>query len=109
MFLNVLNKVTGGIISCDPVPTLGSLETAAKPVELLVAQIMKPLIGIVSAVAVVYCVFLGLKLAKADEPQEREKAKGALKNAIIGYLLIFVLILVLRQVAPILGKWVGAM
>lgn len=87
--------------------TLGSLTSAAAPVTELVNQLYGPLITIVSSVAVIYCIFLGVKLAKADEPQEREKAKGALKNAIIGYLLIFVLILVLKQVSPVLTAWIG--
>lgn len=95
------------LISKPTTPTLGSLTEAAAPVTELVNQLYGPLITIVSSVAVIYCIFLGVKLAKADEPQEREKAKGALKNAIIGYLLIFVLILVLKQVTPTLTKWIG--
>lgn len=87
--------------------SLGSLDAAAAPVTELVDKLYPPLIAIVSSVAVIYCIFLGAKLAKADEPQEREKAKGALKNAIIGYLLIFVLILVLKQVSPVLADWVN--
>lgn len=87
--------------------SLGSLTAAAAPVTDLVNQLYGPLITIVSSVAVIYCIFLGVKLAKADEPQEREKAKGALKNAIVGYLLIFVLILVLKQVSPVLSEWVN--
>lgn len=88
-------------------PTLGSLEAATKPVTELVNQLYGPLITIVSSIAVIYCIFLGVKLAKAEEPQEREKAKGALKNAIIGYLLIFVLILVVKQISPVLSAWVA--
>lgn len=80
---------------------------ATAPVTNLVEQLYGPLITIVSSVAIIYCIFLGVKLAKADEPQEREKAKGALKNAIVGYLLIFVLILVLKQATPVLSAWVG--
>lgn len=86
---------------------LGDLTNATKPVTELVESLYGPLITIVSSVAIIYCIFLGVKLAKAEEPQEREKAKSALKNAIIGYLLIFVLILVLRQVTPVLSSWVG--
>ena len=46
------------------------------------------------------------KFAKAEEPQDREKAKGALKNAIIGFVLIFVLILALKLLMPIMKQWV---
>lgn len=90
----------------DKLGNLDNLANATEPVTELVNHLYGPLITIVSSVAVIYCIFLGVKLAKADEPQEREKAKGALKNAIIGYLLIFVLILVLNKVSPVLSAWV---
>ena len=48
----------------------------------------------------------GVKFAKAEEPQDREKAKGALKNAIIGFGLIFVLLIVLKLLMPIMTNWV---
>ena len=54
-----------------------------------------------------YCVVLGVKFAKAEEPQEREKTKGALKNAIIGFVLIFVLIPGLNIMMPQMIKWVN--
>ena len=49
---------------------------------------------------------LGVKFAKAEEPQEREKAKSHLKNAIIGFVLIFVLILALNLSMEPLIAWV---
>lgn len=72
------------------------LEGAARPVVELFNSVLTPLIMIVGALGAIWCVLLGVKLAKADEPQEREKAKMALKNAIAGYLLIFVLVVLLR-------------
>ena len=57
---------------------------AATPVVSLINGLLGPIISVVVAVGAVYCVILGVKLAKADEPQEREKAKMALKNAIRG-------------------------
>ena len=68
---------------------------------------MGPLLAIVGAAGALYCVVLGVKYAKAEEPQEREKAKGALKNAIIGFVLIFVLILALNLLMPIMINWVN--
>ena len=48
----------------------------------------------------------GFEYAKAEEPQDREKAKGHLKSAIIGFVLIFVLMLALKLATPILQDWV---
>ncbi len=47
---------------------------AATPVVQLINSLLGPVISVVVAVAAVYCVILGVKLAKADEPQERENA-----------------------------------
>ena len=75
------------------------------PVVDLINSLLGPAIGIVSALGAVYCVILGAKFAKAEEPQEREKAKTHLKNAIIGFVLIFVLLVVLKGAITPLTNW----
>ena len=77
------------------------------PIVSLLNSLMAPLLALVGAAGALYCVVLGVKFAKAEEPQEREKAKGALKNAIIGFVLIFVLILGLNIMMPQMIKWVN--
>ena len=77
------------------------------PIVSLLNSLMGPLLALVGALGALYCVVLGVKFAKAEEPQEREKAKGALKNAIIGFVLIFVLILALNLLMPEMIKWVN--
>ena len=79
----------------------------AAPIVSLLNSLMAPLLAIVGAAGALYCVVLGVKYAKAEEPQDREKAKGALKNAIIGFVLIFVLILALNLLMPQMIKWVN--
>ncbi len=81
-------------------------DTVVSPIVELINNILSPMLAIVGAVGALYCVILGVKYAKAEEPQDREKAKGALKNAIIGFVLIFVLILALRLLMPIMIQWV---
>ena len=78
------------------------------PIVSLLNSLMGPLLALVGALGALYCVVLGVKFAKAEEPQEREKAKGALKNAIIGFVLIFVLILALNLLMPVMIDWVNA-
>ncbi len=80
-------------------------EKVSQPIIDLIKNLLAPVIGIVGALGSIYCVFLGVKFAKAEEPQEREKAKSHLKNAIIGFVLIFVLMLVLRLTIDPLTKW----
>ena len=82
-------------------------ESVSNPIIDLIYALLTPLLGIVGAAGAIYCVFLGVKYARAEEPQEREKAKQALKNAIIGFVLIFVLLLALRLLMPIMINWVN--
>ena len=82
-------------------------DSVIKPIVELLNSILTPMLAIVFAVGSLYCVVLGVKYAKAEEPQDREKAKGALKNAIIGFVLIFVLILALTLLKDPMVEWVN--
>ena len=65
-----------------PLTKVNPFEGVSKPIIDLLNMVMGPLIAVVGAVGAIYCVILGVKLAKAEEQQDREKAKTALKNAI---------------------------
>lgn len=80
-------------------------EEVSTPVISLLDMALTPALGIVGALGAIYCILLGAKLAKAEEPQDREKAKQSLKNAIIGFVLIFVLIVVLKVGMGAMTTW----
>lgn len=77
------------------------------PIVNLLNQIIGPALLIVGSLGTLFCIVLGVKYAKAEEPQDREKAKSALKNAIIGFVLIFVLILALNLMMDVMIPWVN--
>lgn len=87
--------------------TGANFDTITTPVVELINSLLGPALAIVGAIGALYCVVLGVKYAKAEEPQDREKAKGHLKSAIIGFVLIFVLMLALKLATPILQQWVA--
>lgn len=80
----------------------------SEPIISLINSALTPALGIVGALGAIYCILLGAKLAKAEEPQDREKAKNSLKNAIIGFLLIFILIVVLKIGMSSMTAWMGS-
>ena len=84
------------------------LDKITQPIEGLLLQVFNVAIALVTAVGAIFCISLGVKLARAEEPQEREKAKQHLKNAIIGFVLIFVLVVALRIGTPYLTDWMNA-
>jgi Na+-driven multidrug efflux pump len=83
-------------------------QAVADPIVELVNSLFAPAMTIVVAVGTLYCVILGVKFAKAEEPQEHEKAKNHLKNAIIGFVLIFVLVVALKLSVGPLTAWMNA-
>lgn len=101
------NMVMAAFTSTSKSSSVNPFLTAATPIINLINMAAGPLLGIVVALGTLYCVFLGVKLAKAEEPQDREKAKGALKNAIIGFLLIFVLIAAMNMMLGPLMGWMN--
>ena len=84
-----------------------SYDAVVNPVISLLNSLLGPILGLVGAVGTLYCVLLGVKFAKAEEPQEREKAKAHLKNAIIGFVLIFVLIVALKIGMGVMIDWLA--
>ena len=79
----------------------------AEPLVKLIESLFAPAMAIVVALGTLYCIVLGVKFAKAEEPQEHEKAKTHLKNAIIGFVLIFVLVVALRLSVVPLTTWMN--
>lgn len=85
--------------------TQTEMEKIIKPV-LQVCNVLVPvLLTVVGAVGAIWCILLGVKYAKADDPQEHEKAKKGLINAIVGFVIIFVLLIMLQVGLNIFTDW----
>ena len=84
---------------------LGDLNSIIKPVITLCEQLIPILLTVVGAVGALWCILLGVKYAKADDPQEHEKAKKGLINAIVGFVLIFVLLIMLNIGTRVFTDW----
>ena len=76
-----------------------------QPVLELCQSLVPILLAVVSAVGGLWCILLGVKYAKADDPQEHEKAKKGLINAIVGFVLIFVLLIMLTIGTEVFTDW----
>lgn len=109
---NSTKMLAGALLIAAVVMVTGDITQAADfssvsaPIVKLLNSFLRPLLALVVAGGTLYCVLLGVKFAKAEEPQDREKAKQHLKNAIIGFVLIFVLIVALNLAQKPLENWV---
>lgn len=83
------------------------LEKVTAPIIGILETVLNVMIPVVAALGAIFCVFLGVKYSRAEEPQEREKAKSHLKAAIIGFVLVFVLIVALRIATPLMTDWMN--
>ena len=81
------------------------LNQIVKPLTDVLGILVPVLLGVVGALGAVWVIFLGVKYAKAEEPQEHEKARNNLKHAIIGFVLIFVLLIALQIALNIFTNW----
>lgn len=81
------------------------LNEIVKPLLDVLKVVVPVLLGVIGAVGAIWCIVLGVKYARADDPQEHEKAKGGLKNAIIGFVLIFVLLIALQIAVVVFTNW----
>ena len=81
------------------------LNKIVKPLLEVLNVLVPVLLGFVSALGAVWVIFLGVKYAKAEEPQEHEKARNSLKHAIIGFVLIFVLLVALQIALQVFTNW----
>ena len=70
------------------------------PIMDLIQVFIPVILTLVATVGFIWCIVLGVKFAKSSDPQEHQQAKKSLINAIIGFVLIFVLMLVLNIAFP---------
>ena len=84
---------------------LTDLNSIIQPVLDLCQTLVPIMLAVVGAVGALWCILLGVKYAKADDPQEHEKAKKGLVNAIVGFVLIFILLIMLNIGTSVLTEW----
>ena len=86
---------------------VSTLKSIIQPVLDICDSLVPIMLMVVGAVGALWCILLGVKYAKADDPQEHEKAKKGLVNAIVGFVLIFVLLIMLKIGTGVLTEWWG--
>ena len=91
-------------------PDPEAMTTLAEEIFKYAAMVLVPVMIIVAAGGIFYSIYLGVNLAKADSADKRTEAKARMINAIIGFVCIFVLVLLMWlfcQYAPQIFGWVA--
>ena len=96
-FLNLVcaSGMTGGDQAVDPlyeaISTLGPYA-----------------IGVVLILGIIYGIIMGVKFAKAEESKDRAAIQKALVNGIIGFLAVFVLVVITYAIRGPLVEWMNS-
>lgn len=70
-------------------------------------NILSPIIGVMIAIGAVFAIFLGAKLAKANNSEEREEAKKRVIYTVIGIAIGVALIILFNLFATYSVEWLG--
>ncbi|MDH6466049.1 hypothetical protein M2302_006255 [Micromonospora sp. A200] len=101
--------VTGAVLLLLSVPTAARADSgvavlAANSLPVVINNLRVWLIGILAALATLFLVLAGVYWATAGgDPAQVDKAKGALKNALVGYGLAILAPVLLQVVQGIVG------
>lgn len=68
--------------------------------------ILYPILILVGTAGVIYAIYLGVNLARADSADKQQEAKKRMINAIIGLVSIIALILLLKLFLTYLPQWI---
>ncbi len=69
--------------------------------------VVSALLGIVGAIAIVYAVLVGIKMARANNAEEREEAKKKVIYTVAGIAVTIALIVVINIISNKLPDWIG--
>ncbi len=70
-------------------------------------KILSPIIGIMLAVGMIFAIYLGFKLAKANNAEQREEAKKRIIYTVIGIAIGVALIIIFNLFATYSVQWLG--
>lgn len=92
-------------------------ETTDKPAEVTndvlysvvnyINSILAALIGVAVAIAIVYAIVVGMRMARANNAEEREEAKKKVIYTVVGIAVAVALMLVLLILKDKIPEWLG--
>ena len=103
MFLLKMSQMLMGgtrfLGAADVAGAAGSFKGVVMTIANFINAMLTPILILVVSAGTIYAVVLGVNFARAETSDKREEAKKRLINAIIGIVIIFVLLLLLKILA----------
>lgn len=76
--------------------TESQAQKIVKPIDELLDVMIIPLLVLIGSAGLIYSIVLGVQYSKAENSDKREEAKKRLVNAIIGFVVLLILLVILR-------------
>ena len=76
-------------------------------VESLITDFWGLAVGLLAAVVVIWCVYVGVRLIVAHRNEERIDSKRMIKNLIVGIVIMFILVVGVPLLIEGLSTWAG--
>lgn len=95
-----------GTSSGDSGSSTATLPDWVKQIVNAINSLLYPILILVGSVGLIYCIYLGVNLARADSADKQKEAKQRMVNAIIGLVSIVALILLLKLFCSQLPNWI---
>ncbi len=111
-FFNIANAVMTFLDQAKPIDSEASeatkqLTNIANEIFKYAGYVLIPVMIVVGVAGIFYSIYLGVNLAKADSADKRQEAKSRMVNAIIGFVVIFVLVLLMYLFCANVGVLFG--
>jgi len=84
-----------------------SFQEIVTRLETLIGDFWGLTVALLSAVAVIWCVYVGVRLIVAHRNEERIDSKRMIKNLVIGIVIMFVLAVGIPLLIEGLSSWSG--
>lgn len=99
-FLRILaaSTTSAGLTDSAKNQLSGIMNTAYKTFESVIDLVIPILVSVIALFGIIYGIMIGVKFAKAEDTEQRDKAKGQLINLAIGVGVIIVITLVMYAI-----------
>jgi len=99
-----MNFVSNSPLMADT--TAATVPDWVKRIVKAINSLLYPILILVGSAGLIYSIYLGVNLARADSADKQQEAKKRMINAIIGLASIVALILLLQLVCSQLPNWI---
>ncbi len=103
-----MNMMTNAplLVTKEEIETEGNKWYWVTKISTAINNLLYPILILVGSAGLIYAIYLGVNLARADSADKQQEAKKRMINALIGLASIIALIMLLWLVCSNLANWI---